>query len=76
MNDQTEVLCLRCSTTFKETRKTETQKRINPRHIEYCPVCNDMTNHMRLKKLDELLKRLGLSEKPQKNPQYVKKRGV
>ena len=79
IEDKTEILCLGCNFVFKQERPTEREKTLNPRGISFCPICNENTNHMRIKALDELLEKLGVpAEKKQdskKGYQYTKRRG-
>ena len=79
MNKKIDVLCLKCYYAFKEPRQTKREKELNPRRIEYCPVCNTMTNHMSVKKFDQLLAKLDINTPKttqDKGQPYVKKRGV
>ena len=79
IDSKTEVLCLSCSTVTRKERLTERQRDMNPKGIVYCPVCNDYTNHMRVKKLYELLEKLGVPKEKnvkcseEKGRQFVKK---
>ena len=81
VEDKTEVLCLACSTITLKERPTKRQRELNPRGILYCPVCNEHTNHMSIRSLNNLLEKLGAPKEirvgynEEKGHQYVKRRG-
>lgn len=81
VEDKTEVLCLSCSTITEKPRPSKRERELNPRGILYCTVCNEHTNHMRVKTLNDLLEKLGATKEPktnyneEKGHQYIKRRG-
>ena len=81
IENKTEVLCLACSTVTMKERPTNREKELNPRGILYCPVCNEHTNHMSIRTLNDLLEKLGVPKEiktgysEEKGHQKLKRRG-